>query len=141
VLVATFALDNDGIDETVLRVVGGISIASDQAAASESQFGAMGMCIVTDTAAALGITALPDPVTDVSDDIWFQYVSWAQELRFSDATGFEPQFASWYPFDSKAKRILHSGQTVVVIVANASASFGFKFAVNLRVLSQVRGTH
>ncbi len=140
VIAASFSLDNDGIDETILRNVGGIGIASDQAAASETQTGALGMCIVTDTALALGITALPDPVTDASDDVWLLYVSWFQELRFSDATGFEPQFSTWYPFDSKAKRVVHSGTSIAVIVANANASFGFKFGLNLRLLTQVRGT-
>ncbi len=140
VLAGSFALSNQGIDETLLRNVGGISVASDQAAASESQMGALGMCVVTDTALALGITALPDPVTDAADDIWLLYVSFAQELRFSDATGFEPNFATWYPFDSKAKRVVHTGQSLAIVVANANSTFGFKFILNLRTLAMVRGT-
>ena len=139
VLAATLALDNDGIDETILRVVGGIAIQSD-AVASEIQVGAIGMCLVTDTAAALGITAVPDPVTDVQDDVWFFYLSFAQKLQVFDATGANPNFATWYPFDQKAKRIFSSGNTVAVVVANAHATHGFEFMLNDRVLTQVRGT-
>ncbi len=141
VLVATFTLANQGIDETILRTVGGISIASDQVAASESQFGALGVCVVSDQAIATGITAIPDPVTDVSDDLWMLYVSFAQEFRLGGtAASLTPNFATWYPFDSKAKRVVHSGYALAVVVANASASFGLKFAVNMRLLGQVRGT-
>ena len=140
VILALFELDNDGIDETILRVVGGVAVASDQNAASESQVGAVGMCLVTSTAAAAGIASLPDPVTDVGDDLWLFFQAFSQEMRFADATGFAPNFASWYPFDQKAKRIVHSGTTVALIAANASATHGFNIRVVMRILSQVRGT-
>ena len=139
-LVAVFTLDNQGIDETILRVVGGVHVISDQVASSEDQFGAIGMMLATDTAVATGITALPDPVTDVSDDYWFFYQSFAQRFILLSSVGFEADAGRWYPFDSKAKRILESGHQVVLIAANANATHGFNISVNLRVLSQVRGT-
>ncbi len=138
-LLAQFTLDNQGIDETILRVVGGVSVRSDQSAVSEDQNGAIGMCLVTDAAAAIGITALPDPVTDVSDDLWFLFQSFSQRLQVLDATGSTVS-SVWYPFDSKAKRILESGHQVVLIGANANSATGMNVTVNLRILSQVRGT-
>ena len=87
VLLASLVLDNDGIDETILRNVGVVGIASDQVAANEFQFGAVGMCLVTDTALALGITAIPDPVTNGDDDIWMFYQSFVQNLQFLSSVG------------------------------------------------------
>ena len=140
VLLATFTLDNDGIDETVLRVVGGVQVASDQLASSESQIGAIGMCVVTDTAAALGITAIPDPVSDVGDDVWFFYQGFAQQVTVLTAVGIAGDLSTWYPFDQKAKRIIHSGQTIALVGANAHATNGMAVTVVMRILGMVRGT-
>ena len=140
VLVASLVLDNQGIDETILRVVGGIGVASDQGAATEFQIGALGFAIVTDAALAIGITALPDPVTDVEDDMWFVYQSWAQQFRFVSGVGVEPDFMTWYPFDSKAKRVVHTGSSIVAIVSNSHSAEAFNVVLNFRMLTQVRGT-
>ncbi len=140
VLLASFVLSNQGIDETVLRTLGEIAIESDQTAANEFQIGAVGMCVVTDTAIATGITALPDPVTDVSDDIWFMYSSFAYRFGLVTGAGFSAQFANVSHFDSKAKRVFSSGQSIAVVVANAHASHGFNILLNTRLLAQVRGT-
>ena len=140
VLLATFVLDNSGIDETILRWVGGVAVSSDQTAGSETQNGAVGACLVTDTAAAAGIASLPDPVTDVADDLWFFYQSFAQQMTFFSAVGVNADMATWYPFDQRGKRIMQQGQTLVVIGANAHATAGLNVAVNIRGLGMVRGT-
>ncbi len=140
VLLNTFVLSNQGIDETILRVVGQVSVSSDQQAVSEDQIGAIGMCIVTDTAVATGITAVPDPVTDVNDDIWFMYQSFSQQMRFGTSVGLHPDWATNYQIDSKAKRIVQSGETIIVVAANAHASHSLQIAFSIRVLGQVRGT-
>ena len=140
VLVAAFVLDNQGIDETVLRVVGQISVFSDQLVGSEFQTGAVGMCVVTDTAIGLGITALPDPVTDVSDDLWLWYQGISQRFTFLTSAGFDARGATQYSFDNKAKRIVHTGSSLAVVAANASATEGFSVGLNFRMLTQVRGT-
>ena len=137
VLLATFVPSNPGIDETLLRTVGFLSVASDQSGAAEQQIGAIGMIQATDVAIAAGVASLPDPVTDSSDDGWMWYQSFAQR---SDISLTAP--ASYpYPFDSKAKRILAgTGVAFAVVVANAHATHGFEVALGMRVLAQVRGT-
>ena len=136
VLHTTFVLSNAGIDETVLRAVGGIAISSDQSIASESQVGAMGICVVSDRAVTVGISAIPDPVTEASDDFWLLYVPFCQR---SDLAITSPS-SVWYPFDSSGKRKVMEGQTIVLVVANSSGSTGLQFAINLRLLTMVRGT-
>ena len=139
VLVAAFTLDNDGIDETVLRTVGLLTVASDQDTSDEQQFGALGIIVVTDVAIATGITAIPDPVSEVGDDGWLLYVPFGSMLRVQDQTGFSPDWGQRYPFDSKAKRVVHSGFSLAVVVANAG-THGIDVRVAFRLLSQVRGT-
>ena len=138
VLLGTLTPTNGGIDETVLRTVGGIGVRSDQAAASEDQIGAFGLIQVTDVAAAVGITAIPGPVTDGSDDGWFTYQAFAQSGDNSAAAGIQ---TVWYPIDSKAKRILEgTGMVMAIVAENFHATNGLSINVAMRLLAQVRGT-
>jgi len=140
VLLATVVLDNDGIDETLLRTIGVVSIQTDNVAADENQIGAIGMCLVTDTVAGIGVASMPDPVTDVADDIWIVHLHFAQGFNVQDATGANSNFMNSVRFDQHAKRIMHSGQSMAVIGANASAAFGFDMLFQFRQLWMVRGT-
>ena len=140
VLLGSFSITNPGIDETVLRVVGGLSIVSDTVAGSEEQIGAAGMIIVTDRAVAAGIGSIPDPVTDLADD-WFWFQSFAAKNLNGDATGFQAPASVWYPFDQKAKRVFDGdGRNIAIVVANAHATHAFDIALQFRILAMVRGT-
>ena len=77
VLVSSGTPSNPGITETIVRTRGGFSIASDQAGASESQIGAMGLMVVNDLALAAGAASIPGPVTDRNDDGWFVWEPFA----------------------------------------------------------------
>jgi len=139
VLLATGVLDNQGIDETILRTVGVLSIFTDNAGASEQQIGAFGIVVVTDLAAAAGAASIPGPITDGGDDGWQTYVPIAQAFRFETATGVR-NISVNYPFDSKAKRVVSTGQSIAFMIENAHATFGFNAMLTMRMLSQVRGT-
>ncbi len=139
-ILATFAPSNPGIDETVLRSVGAMSVVSDQVGTTEEITGAVGMRIFNDTAVAAGIASLPDPVTDVDDDGWFFYQAFNHRFSLITAAGFESPAGQQIMFDSKAKRIVEEGSTIVVVVGNASATTGFIIQFSVRVLGMVRGT-
>ena len=131
-----FVPTNPGIDLTILRTVGVLSVVSDQAAAVEDQMGAFGMIIVTENARAIGVTAMPDPVTDAGDDGWFVYQSFAQK---TNAGGADP--SKTYMLNSKAKRIIQgTGVNIALMVKNAHATHGLQYAILIRILAQVRGT-
>ena len=138
VLLATFVLSNPGIDETVLRSVGMISVLTDAPAGGEQQIGSFVLGVFNNTAVAAGIASLPDPVTDVGDDSWFIYQAIAQNNLVNTAVGVVESVQ--YHFDSKAKRIVSNGFSIAVIAANAHATEGFTINVNLRMLAMVRGT-
>ncbi len=139
VLLSSIVLSNPGIDETVLRTVGQLSVSTDNSAASEQQVGAFGMCIVTDVAFAIGITAIPSPVAEIGDDLWFVHQSITQRSDFQSAVGFNPDVATLYHYDSKAKRRLEEGSRIVLVVEN-SGPHGFQMASSTRLLSQISGT-
>ncbi len=138
-LVSTLSLSNPGIDETHLRTVGLLGVRSDQEAASETQFGALGMYVVSDQANSVGITAIPHPITDASDDGWFLYVPFIARFRFADATGSADNGYNLFAFDTKAKRIVHDGSNISVVIQN-SGVVGISFSLIMRTLSMVRGT-
>ncbi len=140
VLLGGFSLSSAGIDETILRTVGVVSTGTDNFHANRDVLGALGMIFVTDNAATVGITAIPGPITDASDDGWFLYVPFAQHVDSSDQTGINPNAFNQIMFDSKAKRIGQGGQQIAIVIENRGA-VGIEVMVIMRMLSQVRGTH
>ena len=140
VLLGSFAAPDNTVELTILRSVGFFSIGSDQSSATETQVGAIGMGIVTDNALAVGITAIPDPVTERDADIWFFYRSFGQRFLFKDATGTQHNDLQTYEFDSKAKRILRDDESIAIVIANAHGTHGLAVLFGIRILTMVRGT-
>ncbi len=122
------------IPGTIVRTRGVLSIQTDQFVASEQQFGALGCALVNDVAQALGITALPGPFTNQNYD-WFLLQFFVQSNIFGTGVGFIEQGASrQFEIDSKAMRKLGNGDSLVIMLENASAAHAFDFAVMLRFL-------
>ena len=140
VLLASLTLFNPNIDETHLRTVGVLGVQTDQTAADEEQFGAMGMIQVNDLALAAGVASIPGPITDIADDGWLMFVPFVQTFEFSTAVGFNPDHMRLYHFDSKAKRRTEEGFGIALVVENAHATFGLQVATIFRSLSMVSGT-
>ena len=132
VLVATVALSNPGIGETVRRTRGVISLASDQNIASEVQFGAFGFIVVNDLAIAAGVASIPGPVTDASDDGWFVWQPYV--FRQSGAGDTRLRMIE---FDSKAMRRIEEGFTVAIVAENSHATQGQLFQCGFSLLSSL----
>ncbi len=105
---------------TIVRTRGIFHVASDQTAATESYMGDLAMAVVSDQASAIGVTAVPTPLTDKGSDLFFVYEQGVGRFQFSDATGiFEAgKQISW---DSKAMRKVDDDQDVVLVVENELA--------------------
>ena len=137
VLISGLTPANDGIDLTILRTVGVLSISSDQSGSAEQQIGAFGIMLVRDQAFAAGAASIPSPVTNLSDDDWFVYQPFCQQSEVAITSPSSVQ----YHFDSKAKRIVPgTGVTIAMMIANASSIHVLEFALAFRMLVQVRGT-
>ena len=116
---------------TITRVVGLLSIQSDQNAAIELVFGALGFAVVSDQAVAAGVASVPNPVTDVSSDLWHVYQSFAAEGSASTNVGRPIQH---FAFDSRAQRKVEQGMDCVAVIANSSNTDGLTYVLNYRML-------
>ena len=115
---------------TITRTIGTLWVGSDQLAGPEYPFGALGMQVVSDKAVATGATALPDPVTEVSDDRWFMYKAFAAYGGVVQGRGNLHTF----DFDSRAQRKVEDGDDIAVMMANSSATDGLEYILNYRIL-------
>ena len=116
---------------TITRSVGMLFVTSDQAAANEEPFGAVGGMVVSDKAVATGATAVPDPVTQASSDEWFLYQQFALQQR---ATAAVQASQNVFTFDSRAQRKVQDGEDFVYVVANASVADGVLMQFMVRTL-------
>jgi len=106
---------------TVVRSHFHIGLRSDQAAAIEEQIAGVGLAVVSDEAVAVGVTAVPTPITEMGSDLWFVHqLIYASESRVVDKTR-EGQYIS---IDSKAMRKVGVGQDIVLVVEMSAASTG-----------------
>ena len=128
-----------GEELTIRRTRGLFTVSSDQSAASEFVIGAMGALAVTNTALTAGVASLPDPFTDVDDDVWYVFEHFAQTLQVFTAVGVEPRFVTHYAFDSKAMRKVPDGEGIAFVAANAAAANGCTMSLSVRWLSSITG--
>jgi len=118
---------------TIVRTRMDLRWASDQAAAAEDPFGSFGMMVVTDTAAALGVTAIPDPGSNEDSD-WFLWQGLSVVFSLADATGIDANGGARYDIDSKAMRKVGADDDIVSVVSNLNSADGGVITINGRML-------
>ncbi len=98
---------------TVIRAIMDYSVRSDQAAALEEQTVAAGAAVVSDQAVAIGVTAVPTPITDRGSDLWFMHQTmFAEESSLTDRS--KPH-GVWH-VDSRAMRRVDDDQDIVFVL-------------------------
>ena len=117
---------------TVVRTRGNFFIRSDQAAAGESYGAAVGMCVVSDQAAAIGVTAVPNSVSDRSSDLWYVFEELFSRQVGTTTTGRIAEVGVFTTYDSKAMRKVEEGQDLATVVENELA--GTVIVHNARIL-------
>ena len=123
-----------GAGQTIVRVRGQILMGSDQFAATESPVGAVGMCVVSDQAVAVGVGSIPTPYTDQDSDLWFVHQYFGTRFGLVTAAGLDPQVFTRFEFDSKAMRKFPLETTLAVVVENGAASHGMMYYLQYSVL-------
>jgi len=112
-----------------------VHITSDQLAADELQWGALGLAVVSDQAVAIGVTAVPTPATDAGSEFWFLHQFIAAEFSFVSGSGFDANGGKTYLLDSKAKRKVGVGEDIIMVGELVSGlSNGFILSVAGRML-------
>jgi len=112
---------------TVIRTRLHFSVRSDQSAASENFDAAIGCAVVSDQAAAIGITAVPTPFTDLGSDLWFVHQIIDGHFLFISGVGVEGNSNSptgGMDVDSKAMRKVNGDQDLVTVIENSGLSSG-----------------
>ncbi len=121
---------------TVVRTHMLIAIGTDQLAADENQVAALGLAVVSDQAVAVGVTAIPTPVTDAASDLWFAHQYLMSQFDFGSAIGFA-NASREYAIDSKAMRKVEDGQDIVIVVEQSAVGFGATVTSAGRMLVKV----
>ena len=105
---------------TIIRVRGVMHVRSDQAAATESYIGDFGMCVVSDQASAIGVTAVPTPFTDKQSDLWFVYEQIIDRIEVGSGagTGVPVNTGRYKDIDSRAMRKVNGDQDMIGVVEN-----------------------
>ena len=119
---------------TLVRIRGVLAIRSDQQAAIEQAQGAFGIAVVRDTARAIGVTALPGPITDGSGDYWQTWMGLIAPTHTPSIANGGGGGTIRLQIDSKGQRKLADLDALVFMVENSHATHGFEVAVQLRIL-------
>ena len=119
---------------TIVRTRGVFNVVSDQQAVGIENYGAsFGMCVVSDQALAIGVTAVPTPETDKDSDLWFVFESQTGVIK-SGGTNVESVELRSTEFDSKAMRKIEEGQDLAFVIETMSISSGVIIQKSGRVL-------
>ena len=119
---------------TVVRTQLTLHITSDQLAATEFQALAIGMCVVSDQASAIGISAVPTPDTDLASDLWFLHGFLFDEFLLASAIGFQGHTGRVLHIDSKAMRKVNDDEDVILVVESGAISSGVNVVIGGRLL-------
>ncbi len=105
---------------TIVRSRMAFYLRSDQSAAAEDQVCAFGIAVVSAQAAAIGVTAVPTPVTDLGSDAWLLH-----KIMFNSvgAGAVDNIRGHYMEEDSKAMRKVEDGFELT-FVAEIDAAIG-----------------
>ena len=118
---------------TIIRTRGILWIRSDQTAAEEEPFGALGFSVVSEQARVAGVAAVPSPITDEQSDLFFVHQFWQSGVSIGSEVAFTNLWTA-YPFDSKAMRKVADGDAIVVVMENAHAVDAANYILKFRML-------
>ena len=106
---------------TVMRTRGSLLVqyATGDAAAEGFQW-AFGMCIVTQNAFGIGVTAVPDPIADIAWEGWFVYETGVVKQVAATLDQAEIGAGQRIEIDSKAMRKLRITDNVVGVFATTA---------------------
>jgi len=116
---------------TIVRARGLFRVGSDNLTAVEFPFGALGICVVNGEAFDAGVASVITPYTESFDDRWLYHTYWAARTQAGTLSqaywGFETVI------DNKAMRKVDTGDVIVIVIENKSATDPAQFFMNLRI--------
>jgi len=127
-------------DLTIVRLRGWLNLWITTANASADGFQwAFGICNITENAAGVGVTAIPDPLVDVAWDGWFVYdTGWLEAVNNTPIVDVSIGVMHRLMIDSKAMRKVHA--TDVLTAALGVSEVGtasMRASLSTRVLAKL----
>jgi len=119
---------------TIVRTHVHVMVQSDQSAASENVVIGVGASVVSDQSLAIGVTAVPTPITDLGSDMWFFHQLATARFAFNTAVGFDDHAAEHYTWESRAMRKVNDAQDIVFSVEASVAGSGALITIIGRLL-------
>jgi len=122
---------------TVVRTIVHASLQSDQTGATENFDAAIGFAVVSDQASAIGVTAVPTPMTDLDSDLWFFHQILDGAFKFVSGVGVDPQGvvpSGGGNYESRAMRKVNGDQEVTVVTEASAISSGCQLYAAGRML-------
>ena len=119
---------------TIVRTHLFLEFESDQLAATEDWWAAIGFAVVSDQASAIGVTAVPTPITDLGSDAWYLHQFGKGAILFGDLTGFQASTGKQVQVDSKAMRKVEDGFDNIVTIESFTGFSGVAVATAGRQL-------
>ncbi len=109
---------------TILRTRLLVAFRSDQTGTGETPNGAFGQIVVKETATAIGVTAIPTPLTEVDAD-WFIYQGLVDTIISLTSVGVVDPVGRVWEIDSKAMRKVgpQDDQALVIELDSAAGAF------------------
>jgi len=109
---------------TIIRTRGVMHIRSDNVAADETYGGGLSFAVVSDQALAIGVTAVPTPMTDRDSDLFFVFEEMYSRQEVFTSVGVESTVGEFKEWDSKGARKVEEGQDVAIVIEAGSLSSG-----------------
>ena len=103
-------------DLTIVRTRGQLLVVMREGSSVNAVMNyAFGMCVVSQNAAGIGITAVPTPFTDIAWDGWFLHTQGVVHKMVAADTG-SPDSIDRVNIDSKAMRKIHATDTIIAVI-------------------------
>ncbi len=119
---------------TVVRSRFSAFVASDQIAAKEQQVVGLGHAVVSDEAVAVGVSAVPTPISELGSDLWFTMDILMAGSDIGGGSGSQGNNGSFFALDSKAMRKVNVGQDIVSVAELSASGQGLRVIWGGRML-------
>ena len=119
---------------TVVRTRTTVHIRSDVDAAAENQIAGIGHAVVSDQAVAIGVTAVPTPLTDLGSDLWFAINLMYSSVGTHTGAGSYANRGVMEHFDSRAMRKVEVGQDLITVIEGSTVVNGAAVTCGGRIL-------
>ena len=119
---------------TIVRTRMMVHIQSDQATGAEEQSIGVGGCVVSDEASAIGVTALPTPITSLGSELWFWLELMQLSVGAATGAGSQVNTGQMWMTDSKAMRRVQVGQDILIMTEGAVTNDGALVTIGGRML-------